>query len=103
MQHDAAETAAGFVAGRTRADLDSDRMLLLALVQSISIIGEAASRLAEATRAASPEIPWRSVIGMRNRIVHAYFDVDPDMVWRTVTEDLPELIPQVKALLERER
>lgn len=81
-----------FAAGRTRADLDQDRLLLLAPVKSIEIIGEAASQVTEATRARMPAIPWPAIVAMRHRLVHAYFDVDPDRVWDTVTDDLPPLV-----------
>ncbi len=74
----AAEDAMRLIADRTRADLDSDRMLLFALVRAVEIIGEAASKVSEETRSAHAEIPWK-VIGMRNRLVHAYFDIDADI------------------------
>ena len=93
---DAAREAASFAVGRTRGDLDADRQLVLALVKEIEIVGEAAARVSEATRAHLPGIPWDELIGMRNRLVHAYFDVNLSIVWQTVHEDLPKLI----ALLE---
>ena len=93
---DAAREAASFAAGRTRGDLDADRQLVMALVKEIEIVGEAAARVSEATREHLPDIPWDELIGMRNRLVHAYFDVNLDIVWQTVQEDLPKLI----ALLE---
>ena len=64
---DAAREAVAFIAGRTRADLDSNRMLVLAVVKSIEIIGEAASRVSEEGRATVPHLPWRQIVGMRNR------------------------------------
>lgn len=70
---EAAEAARSFVVGRQRADLDSDRMLLFALVRAIEIVGEAASNVSPATRAAIPGLPRSAIVGMRNRIVHAYF------------------------------
>ncbi len=73
---EAAEAAAGFIAGRQRSDLDSDRMLLFALVRAIEIIGEAASKLSPDARAAMPSVPWANVVAMRHRLVHAYFDID---------------------------
>jgi uncharacterized protein with HEPN domain len=94
---DAAEEAISFARGKSRSDLDSDRMLTLALVKSIEIIGEAAARVTPDGRAESPEIPWQDIIGMRNRLIHAYFDIDLDRVWDTVSDDLPPLV----ATLER--
>ena len=93
---DAAREASSFAAGRTREDLDTDRQLVMALVKEIEIVGEAAARVSEATREHMSNIPWDELIGMRNRLVHAYFDVNLDIVWQTVQEDLPKLV----ALLE---
>jgi uncharacterized protein with HEPN domain len=74
-------------------------MLAFALVRAIEIIGEAASRVGEETREAHPDLPWQDMTGMRNRIIHAYFDVDLDRVWDTVTEDLPPLMVRLRAIL----
>ena len=73
---EAAEDALGFIAGRTRADLDTDRMLRLALMRAVEIVGEAASKVSDGTPESSPGFPGRHIIGMRNRLVHAYFDID---------------------------
>lgn len=97
---DSAEEAASFAAGKSREDLDADRMLALALVKSIEIVGEAGARISEEGRNELPDIPWREVIAMRNRLIHAYFDVDLDVVWRTVEEDLPPLTAMLKDALE---
>jgi uncharacterized protein with HEPN domain len=87
-----------FVAGRVREDLDRDRMLLFAVVRAIEVIGEAASKITQETRSANPEIPWSAIVGMRNRLVHAYFDINRDVVWAAVTREVPELL----RLLRRE-
>ena len=97
---DAADSAVRFVTGRTRTDLDGDRMLLFAVVRAIEIIGEAASRISAETRAMHPVIPWPALIGMRNRIVHAYFDIDADIVWVAVTQEIPALLEQLRAEVE---
>ncbi len=89
---DAASEALSFAEGRTRGDLDTDRQLVLALVKDIEIVGEAANQVTEPTRQRLPEMPWERIVGMRNRLVHAYFDINLDIVWKTVREDLPELI-----------
>jgi uncharacterized protein with HEPN domain len=86
---EAAEAAIGFLAGRARSDLDDDRMLFLAT----------ASRLSASTRENSPDIPWGDIIGMRNRLTHVYFDVNSDIVWQSTTEELPELLSKLRALL----
>ena len=95
---EAAESALQFIAGRQRPDLDDDRMLLFALVRAIEILGEAASRISDETRATHPGIPWRAIIGMRNRLIHAYFSVNTAIVWQTVTQEIPVLLLQLRTL-----
>ena len=96
---DAAREALVFTRGRSRRDLDTDRQLVLALVKEIEILGEAAYRLSEETREAHPQLPWADVIGMRHRLVHAYFDINLDILWRTVQVDLPAIISSLEPLL----
>jgi uncharacterized protein with HEPN domain len=97
---EATETALNFVTGRQRADLDSDRMLLFALVRAIEVVGEAAGRVSEATRGSAADIPWSLIVSMRNRLIHAYFDVDNDVVWKAATEELPALLPELHAVVD---
>ena len=99
---EAAERALAFVAGRTRDDMGNDAMLPLALARAIEILGEAAAHVSAETREVSPAVPWRQIIGMRNRLVHAYLDVDTEILWTTVTERLPELVRELRALLATE-
>lgn len=94
---DAARELANFIAGKSRPDLDSDRMLLFAVVRGLDIIGEASSQISPPTRRELPEVPWRAIIGMRNRIIHAYFDIDRDIVWKAAAEEAPA----IRELLER--
>lgn len=93
---DAAKEAISFVDNKTRDDLENNRMLALSIVKSIEIVGEAASKVTKGSREEHPEIPWTDIVAMRNRLIHAYFDIDLDRVWDTVTDDLPPLT----ALLE---
>lgn len=93
---EAAEHALAFTAGRSRADLDSDVMLRLALTRAVEILGEAASQVSEAGRNELSDIPWPRIVGMRNRIVHAYFDINLDILWDTLQLDLPPLLAQLK-------
>ena len=67
------------------------------LIYTIEIIGEAAARVSDETRKVMPQIPWPSIVGMRNRLIHAYFDVDLDILRQTVSEDLPALLEQLEA------
>ena len=90
---EAAECAGQFMTGRQRTDLDEDRMLLFALVHAIEILGEAASKISEETRATHTGMLWRAIIGMRNRLIHAYFEINTAIVWQTVTQEIPALLP----------
>jgi uncharacterized protein with HEPN domain len=89
---DAAQEAIEFTQGRSYIDLSGDRKLVLALVKDVEIIGEAAYRVSQSTRNQLPGIPWDDIIGMRHRLVHAYFDINLEILWRTVQDDLPPLI-----------
>lgn len=99
---DAAESVARFIAGRRRTDLDADRMLLFAVVHAIEIIGEAAGKVSADARAAVPDIPWGAIVSMRNRLIHGYFDINTEVVWKTGSQEIPALLPKLQALL-RER
>jgi uncharacterized protein with HEPN domain len=98
---DATHEALSFVTGKERSELDSNRMLTLALVQLLEVIGEAASGISDGFRNAYPTIPWKSIIGMRHRLIHGYFDVDLDIVWQTVRTDLPPLLQQLEQLVPK--
>ncbi|HVU10938.1 MAG TPA: HepT-like ribonuclease domain-containing protein, partial [Phototrophicaceae bacterium] len=79
--------------------LDDDEILVFALIRALTIIGEAASNVTESFREAHPQISWALIIGMRHRVVQAYFEVDLDIVWDTVTKNLPTLLNQLDSLL----
>lgn len=97
---DSAAEALSFVNNRTREDLDHDRMLSLALVRLIEIMGEAANHVSESCQAKYFQIPWRQIIGMRNRMIHAYFDVDLDIIWQVITQDLGSLLSEIKKAIK---
>lgn len=97
---DAVNAAIRFAESRTRADLDQDEMLLFALVRAIEIVGEALSKVTAETRAELPDLPWAAIVGMRNRIVHAYFDVDRDILWTTITEAMTPLASRLRQALQ---
>src|SRR5205823_5519514 len=101
LQHivDYLNSAIRFVEGRQRSDLDADEMLLFALVRAIEVAGEAATKISPETREEIPDVPWNSIIGMRNRLVHACVDIDRDILWTTVTEAAPPLVHQLTRLL----
>jgi uncharacterized protein with HEPN domain len=99
---DAAREAVSFASGRTAVDLAQDRMLALALVKCIEIIGEAASKISSGTRCELQQIPWVDIVGMRNRLIHAYFDIDFDRIYDTITNDMPPLITTLEVAVERD-
>ncbi|MFL6230550.1 MAG: DUF86 domain-containing protein [Pyrinomonadaceae bacterium] len=74
-------------------------MLALTLLKEIEIIGEAAGRVSAGGRAACAVIPWANIVGMRNRLIHGYFSIDLDIVWKTATAELPQLIPALEKCL----
>jgi uncharacterized protein with HEPN domain len=102
LQHmlDAGKDALQFALGRERTDLESDRMLALALIKALEIIGEAASKVSENFKSEHPEIPWPEITGMRNRMIHAYYDVNLDVVWQTIKSDLPDLLKSIEKILK---
>jgi uncharacterized protein with HEPN domain len=96
---DYSREAVGLLRDRKRADLDVDRTLGLAILRCVEIVGEAASRVPVDIQGRYPNIPWPQIIGMRNRLVHGYDIVDYDIVWSTVTRDLPPLITALEKIV----
>lgn len=94
-----ARKARNIAMGRRREDLDRDEVLQLALTRAVEVIGEAAGRISDATRNQHSEIPWRDIVGMRNRLIHGYDAVDANLLWDTVTVDLPPLIEALERIL----
>ena len=100
---EAAREAIGYVEGLDRSDLGGNRPLQHSLVRCIEVIGEAAARLTRAFRESHPDVPWQDMIAMRNRLIHAYFDIDLDVIWRTACEELPGLIGRLESCLSEMR
>jgi uncharacterized protein with HEPN domain len=96
---DAIQAAKNFTAERSRSDLEHDQMLTFALVRAIEIVGEAAARLSPEAKSELPGVPWNEIVGMRNRLVHAYFDTNLDILWTTATSALPKLLEGIKSAL----
>ena len=102
LQHiiDSTREALAYVEDTDHSAFEKNRLLQHGLVPCIEVIGEASARLSKSLHDANPQIPWAAMIGMRNRIVHAYFDIDIDLVWKTATEDLPVLLAQVETIVQ---
>ncbi|MEI6519032.1 MAG: HepT-like ribonuclease domain-containing protein [bacterium] len=96
---DAAHEAVDFAKDRSRVELNENRMLVLSLIKDIEIIGEAAHQVSDVTRDKLQNIPWDDMIGMRHRLVHAYFEINLDILWRTVQDDLPPLILELETIV----
>ncbi|MDP2366522.1 MAG: DUF86 domain-containing protein [Ignavibacteria bacterium] len=105
IQHmiDAAEEALSFVEDITDKDFSRNRMCILSVIKDIEIIGEAASKISVETKSHYPEIPWLDIVGMRNRLIHGYFDVNIKLVWNTTQNNLPPLIKSLKELLNKDK
>ncbi len=87
---------------RTREDLESDELYSLAMARLLEILGEAASRVSKERQSRHPEIPWAQIVGLRNRLIHGYDTIDPDIVWQILTQDLPTLIESLERILASE-
>jgi uncharacterized protein with HEPN domain len=99
---EAAEAVLSFAHGRDRTDLDTDRMLLFGIIRAVEVVGEAAANISAETRSRAPAIPWPAIVSMRNRLIHAYFEIDRDIVWKTVTTEIPALLASLRALVPEE-
>ena len=97
-----ARDALSFTEDMSFDDFVRDRRTQLSVLKSVEIVGEAAAQVSEDVRRANPDIPWREIVGMRNRLVHVYFDIDFPLVWDTVRHDLPDLIARLEPLVPPE-
>ena len=94
-----AETAVEAIRGRVRPDLDHDVVLVAAMERFVEIIGEAAGRISEERKEGIADVPWREIVGMRNRLIHGYGTIDPDILWAVVHDDLPGLVETLRKAL----
>lgn len=98
-----AKDACGFVEGMSREEFFADKRTQQAVVMSLVIVGEAAARVMDRHPefvAGHPQVPWRSMRGMRNRIAHGYFELDLDIVWDTVESALTDLLERMTQLID---
>jgi uncharacterized protein with HEPN domain len=95
----AIEAIEQFVQGMDYAQFAADRKTIFAVIRGFEIIGEAARQIPASERDRYPHVPWRDIVGMRNRLVHGYFQVDLDVVWKAIQRDLPVLRPLITQML----
>jgi len=95
-----AEKALSFVQGMDYDGFCTDDKAVYAVIRAFEIIGEAARQIPENVRQSNPEIQWREIAAMRNKLTHEYFGVNTKVIWRTVHEDLPVIIPLLKKILK---
>lgn len=98
----AARKALKFVEGIDRNEFDDNEVIQNAVMRPLEIIGEAASRISISFRKAHPEIQWKEMIGLRNRLIHEYFRVEFGAVWDTIQKDIPKLIKLIEPLVPKE-
>jgi uncharacterized protein with HEPN domain len=96
---DHAKEAIELIAGKDKAELQRDRVLELALIRLIEIVGEACAKVSSSTQLKYPSIPWPQIIGMRNRLIHGYDSVDLDVLWDTIEVDLPPLVDVLEKII----
>jgi uncharacterized protein with HEPN domain len=95
---DSAMEAVELIQGKSRADLDTNRVVSLALVRLLEIVGEAANKVTIATQMQYPNIPWSQIVSLRNRLIQGYDTINLDILWKILSDDLPPLIAQFKMI-----
>ena len=97
-----AERAIQFAHGMSYEAFAKDEKTVYAIIRAIEIIGEASQKIPNEIRTKYPEIPWREVSAMRNKLVHEYFGINMEVVWQTIHDDLPMLVPALKEVLKKQ-
>jgi uncharacterized protein with HEPN domain len=100
--YDAINDIATFIEGMTYEDFLNDKKTINAVIRSVEVIGEASKQLPKAVRDTNPRIPWKKMAGMRNKVIHEYFGVDIEIVWKTAKKQIPALKKKIFALLKHE-
>ncbi|QUV81463.1 DUF86 domain-containing protein [Chloracidobacterium sp. D] len=94
----AAGEALEFVEGMRPEEFIHDRKTANAVIRSLEVMGEAAKKIPEDTRSRYPEVPWKEIAGMRDKLIHEYHGVDLQIIWKTVSQDIPPLLPVLERL-----
>ena len=97
---EAADRIAFYVEGCTRGEFEADQMRIDAVIRNLGIIGEAVKKIPDSIRERYPSVPWHNIAGLRNRVVHVYFNVDMDIIWDVVQSKLPPLRTQIQQLIK---
>lgn len=87
-------------AGKSADDLLNDEYFAHAVIRAIEVIGEASKNLPDSMKDQNPEIPWREIAGMRDRVIHRYFEINWQIVWGVITDDLPVIEPKIARLIK---
>lgn len=99
---EAGERIAAYITGLEYEDFLASQLVIDAVMRNLQIIGEAAKRLTPELKAEHPDLPWREMAGLRDRVVHDYFGINYEIVWNVITDELPILTPQIDAMTENE-
>lgn len=99
---DSCHAILNFMQGRSRSDLDQDRMLSSAVIRELQVIGEAAGKVSRDTQH-HYHLPWHHLVGMRNRLIHSYFVIDEDVIWVTIKKDIPYIKQTLEHILEKNK
>ncbi len=97
---DACERVVSYTDGMNQVSFLADRRTYDATLRNVGIVGEAARHIPESVHVSQSQIPWRAIIGARNRVIHAYMGLDDDVIWSIVSDDIPRLLPLLEALLD---
>ncbi len=99
---DHARELAEMTSGRCQSDLDNDRLLYLAVLQLLQIVGEATNRLSDEFTSTHSGIKWPEIVALRNRLIHGYNNVHSGIIWTVITDDIPGLIDALEEIVKRE-
>lgn len=97
---EAAEDAVSFLSKKTFDDLLTDRQLAFAVIRALEIVGEAAAQITQESRELHSNVKWRDIVSMRNKLINAYFDINYNIVWAAVKEEIPKLLPELKKIID---